>query len=100
MLSLVSSTIPRLTVGAEVRNFLPLTVLVDAEIVLCQPLNEPARSVGDAGRHVDQLDAGLELERSLILLLLLPLKGRGGQDDGDRGGIEQSPSQSALRRPR
>ena len=57
----------RRAIGAEVRHFDRLVVLVDEEVFLAQPAVEAARSIGDGGRHVDQLDAALELEAALIL---------------------------------
>ena len=49
---------------AEVRDFLPLAVLEDGEVVLAQAGHEAAVVVGDRGRDVDQLDAALEAEPS------------------------------------
>ena len=57
----------RRAIGAEVRDLDRLVVLVDEEVFLAQPAVEAARSIGDGGRHVDQLDAALELEAALFL---------------------------------
>ena len=75
MLPLVSSRMPRLTGTRSLLKCvtgLQLVVLVDAEVVLLQTGHEPAVGVGHRGRHVDQLDAGLESGTTAGLRIVYP----------------------------
>src|ERR687897_411399 len=64
-------------------HFLQLAVLVDREVFLAQSVDEAPARVRYRGGDVDQLDAGSETERPGVLIRLLRLQGRGGNNDGD-----------------
>src|SRR4051812_4335435 len=60
--------------GAEMRHRLHLLVVVDAEVLARQAGDEAAALVGDGCVHVDQHDAGAELERRGVLRRRLLLR--------------------------
>ena len=82
MLPLVSRTNPeadRHALVAEVRHLLQLVLLVDDEVLLAQPRNEPSVPVDDGRRDVDEVDAAAEPE---LVLFLSRDACAAGDDDG------------------
>src|SRR4051812_4531346 len=87
--------------GAEVRHRLRLFVVEHAEVVLREPRHEAPGLVAHGRIHVDQLDAGAELERLRIrlgrLLLLRILRGKNHTTaDQQRAGDQSKTSTHRL----